>query len=86
MKPLEILKDVLYTARVYLRITCVIWTCACALYYAYYCVTGNALRLTVPVTLVVQHLDGIDISTSSLGVSISGEGEAKRAAKALGVK
>lgn len=86
MKPLELLKDVLFTARIYLRITCVIWTCACLGYYAYACVTGRGLSIAVPVTLTISRLDGITIATDSLGVSISGEGAPVKAGKAAGIK
>ena len=70
MKPLELLKDVLFTARVYLRITCVIWTCACIGWYAYCCYTGKGLALAVPVTLIAT-IDHVSVTTDALPVSIS---------------
>jgi len=67
---MKTLLDILWTVRVYLRITCCIFTTACALYYGYYCYTGNALRLTVPVTLVAT-IDNVAITAGALPVSIS---------------
>ena len=64
------LKDILFTARVYLRITCVIWTCVCIGWYAYYCYTGKGIALAVPVTLVAT-IDHVSVTTDALPVSIS---------------
>ena len=60
-----------HNAKTYFTYTCVIFTVTCAAYYGYGLFTGKGLSFAVPITMYVQHLDGIDVATASLGVSIS---------------